>query len=248
MTTTWRLIGPIEASGFTQMAIDEWLLEQHRLGHESPCLRFYTWKPVAISLGYHQHRYPEHWNSLWWDDQLIELVRRPSGGRAVLHLRDLTYSLVISGYGGRRRDIYAQLCQFLIAGWQQLGVSLHLGGNKQNYQRSNNCFGTTTAADLVMNNGYKVIGSAQLYRDSCILQHGSMQLAPNSDLVETVFGSPDSVSHPSDLSEIHPTDIINALTTAAEHSFNIRFKEQPLSRQEQEKAMAWSRSKHQNKD
>ena len=240
MLRTWRLITPIEASGVTQMAIDEWLLEQHRLGNELPCLRFYTWKPIAISLGYHQHHYPEHWNSLRWHGQTIDIVRRPSGGRAVLHQGDLTYSLVLSGYRGRRRDIYAQLCQFLIEGWKRLGISLYLGADKHSYQRSNNCFGTATAADLVMKNGYKVIGSAQLYRDSCILQHGSIRLAPNPYLVQTVFGSP--ITPPTALRNIHPTDVVNALTVAAEQIFNISFQKQPLSLQEQEQALNGNQS------
>ena len=244
MTTIWRFIPPIEASGFTQMAIDEWLLEQHRLGYELPCLRFYTWKPVAISLGYHQRIYPNHWNLLHWNGQIIDLVRRPSGGRAVLHQGDLTYSLIVSGYSGRRRDIYAQLCQFLISGWHHLGVSLHLGGNRPGYQKSDNCFGMTTAADLVTSSGYKIIGSAQLYRDSCILQHGSMQLAPNFELAETVFGS-SNTEPPARLADIHPTDVMDALTVAAELSFDIKLKKQPLSLQEQAQAIARAKATHQ---
>ena len=246
MDTEWRLIAPIEASGATQMAIDEWLLEQHRLENGPPCLRFYTWNPIAISLGFHQHQYPDHWNSLRWHGRAIDIVRRPSGGRAVLHQGDLTYSLVVSGYGGRRRHIYTQLCQFLIEGWKRLGISLYLGADKHSYQRSHNCFGTSTAADLVMKNGYKVIGSAQLYRDSCILQHGSIRLAPHPDLVQTVFGSP--VLPPSALTNIQPMDVVATLTAAAEHIFNIRFEQQPLSPYEQEQALIWARVKQHSPD
>ncbi|WP_246564039.1 lipoyl protein ligase domain-containing protein [Leptothoe spongobia] len=218
------------------MAIDEWLLEQHRLGQGLPCLRFYQWDPIAISLGYHQRHYPEHWQNLAWHGQIIDLVRRPSGGRAVLHQGDLTYSLVTSGYRGRRRDVYAYLCKFLIQGWDNLGIRLCLGSDKHGYQSSANCFGSSTAADLVMNDGYKVIGSAQLYRDSCILQHGSMRLSPNPDLVETIFGTPISPPHP--LVTMHPADIIAALTAAAQHIFDISWIHQPLSHYEQQQAIA----------
>ncbi|MBX2864094.1 MAG: lipoate--protein ligase family protein [Leptolyngbyaceae cyanobacterium MAG.088] len=241
MNTLWRLIAPIEANGVTQMAIDEWLLEQHRLGCGPPCLRFYTWNPISISLGYHQHQYPNHWNSLQWHGDVIHIVRRPSGGRAVLHQGDLTYSLVMSGCSGRRRDIYAELCQFLIDGWKQLGIALHLGGDKRSYQRSHNCFGTATAADLVMENGYKLIGSAQLYRDNCVLQHGSIRLFPNPDLVRAVFGY--DISSPDILSHIQPENVLDALTAAAECSFNIKFQEQPLSLQEQTQAVNWAHSR-----
>lgn len=241
MNRMWRLIPPMEASGVLQMAIDEWLLEQHRLGNGLPCLRFYTWSPIAISLGYHQRHYPERWRTLQWQGQSIDLVRRPSGGRAVLHQGDLTYSIITSGYHGRRRDIYAELCQFLIEGWQRLGVSLHLGPDQRSYQRSANCFGTTTAADLVMDTGYKVIGSAQLYRDSCILQHGSIRLAPDPELAASVFGTP--ITPPNVLRTIKPTTVIAALTASAQHIFEISLKLQPLSSQEQQQVRLWAQDK-----
>lgn len=242
MSGIWRLISSMEAPGFTQMAIDEWLLEQHRLGHGLPCLRFYTWNPMAISLGYHQRDYPEDWYDLQWQGQAIDLVRRPSGGRAVLHQGDLTYSLVTSGHHGRRRDIYVHLCKFLVEGWQRLGIDLFLGADNRSYQRSANCFSTVTAADLIMNNGYKVIGSAQLYRDHCILQHGSMRLAPDPELIAKVFGTP--MTSPSSLQRIQPTAVMEAITAAAQHSFGITFKEQPLSLHEQQQAIVWAQSKH----
>lgn len=240
MATTWRLIAPISASGASQMAIDEWLLEQHRLGQSPPCLRFYTWQPIAISLGYHQRHYPPHWHNLQWHGQPIDLVRRPSGGRAVLHQGDLTYSLIISGQQGRRRDIYAHLCKFLVEGWYSLGITLQLGADKNSYRQASNCFDTATTADLVLDNGYKVIGSAQLYRDGCVLQHGSMRLAPDPDLVEKVFGIPSA--SPDVLMNIQPCQAIAALTAAAQRTFDIRFIIQPLSQEEQQQATAWSQA------
>lgn len=241
MVTVWRLISPIEASGSIQMAIDEWLLEQHRLGKSPACLRFYTWAPIAISLGYHQRHYPEHWKNLEWNNQTVDLVRRPSGGRAVLHQGDLTYSLITSGHSGRRRDIYAHLCRFLIEGWRSLGIALHLGTEQRSYQRSDNCFGTSTAADLVMDDGYKLIGSAQLYRERCILQHGSIRLLPDQDLVEKVFGAP--ITPPNALMPISSTAVVDALTAAAQRIFDIKFEIQPLSNREQQQAVAWAQTK-----
>ncbi len=233
MTKIWRLIPPIEASGITQMAIDEWLLDQHRLHNGLPCLRFYTWKPAAISLGYHQQHYPNHWNYLEWQGHSLDIVRRPTGGRAVLHQGDLTYSLIVSGYSGRRRDIYSHLCRFLIEGWQQLGVSLYLGTDKHSYQRSTDCFSTATAADLVIDSGYKVIGSAQLYRDGCILQHGSIRLMPNPDLVKKVFGT--AITPPPWFNFQSPV-VAEALTAAAQDVFKITFEIAAISPVELEQA------------
>ena len=241
MTTLWRLIPPIEAPGSTQMAIDEWLLEQHRLGRGLPCLRFYTWAPIAISLGYHQRHYPDHWSDLVWNSCKIDLVQRPSGGRAVLHQGDITYSLITSGHHGRRRDVYEYLCQFLIKGWHRLGVDLCLGGGHQRYERSASCFSTSTAADLVLNNGYKVVGSAQLYRERCILQHGSIRLSPSPALVEYVFGSP--ITPPPRLGKLQVQEVIATLTEAAQQCLDTSWRHQPLSTEEQQQATLWAQAK-----
>lgn len=173
------------------MAIDQWLLEEHRQGKHPPTLRFYTWLPVAISLGYHQRRYPEFWQTLTWQGKAVDLVRRPSGGRAVLHQGDLTYAVVTSGLSGNRIQDYQTICEFLIRGWRSLGVELGFGnagrGYIHSYVHNPNCFGTATVADLVLADGTKLIGSAQLRRDQAILQHGSMRLTPDRGLFEQVF-------------------------------------------------------------
>ena len=117
----WRLVPLQTASGAEQMAIDSWLLDQHVKGLQPPSLRFYTWRSPTLSLGYHQRQFPPHWNNLHWQGQKVDLVRRPTGGRAVLHQGDLTYAVITSGLKGSRREVYRQLCQFLIEGWQTLG-------------------------------------------------------------------------------------------------------------------------------
>ena len=142
------------------MAIDRWLLNQHRLGFHPSALRFYTWSPPAISLGYHQRNWSDHWSELTWRGQTINLVRRPTGGRAVLHQGDLTYAIITSGLTGNRTEAYKTLCQFLIEGWRSLGVSLFYGEAGRGYIHNPDCFNTATAADLVTVNGSKLIGSA----------------------------------------------------------------------------------------
>lgn len=247
----WRYIPLIEANGAIQMAIDEWLLEQYRLGEQPAVLRFYTWSPVAISLGYHQHRYPEFWQQLMWQGEPIELVRRPSGGRAVLHQGDLTYAVITSGHG-QRMQAYQQICQFLIEGWRSIGVELHYGAAERGYIHNPNCFGTATGADLVTLDGVKVIGSAQLRRDRAILQHGSIQLHPDPELFQQVFGVPlqfndfskntfplgDAPASGTPLMKGGRGDqssvnmLIEALLAAARRCFGIELIEQPLSDRE----------------
>jgi lipoate---protein ligase len=225
----WRLVPLLHASGRVQMAIDTWLLEQHRLGLHPPTLRFYTWNPPAISLGYHQRQYPSAWQQLTWQGQPVELVRRPSGGRAVLHQGDLTYAVVTSDFKGKRIEIYQQICQFLIEGWRSLGVELHYGQAGRGYIHHANCFGTSTGADLVFGTT-KLIGSAQLYREGYVLQHGSMRLATDAALYAQVFNEdlPPLELTPKVQNNPIP-QIIDALTEAATHCFGINFIHQPLS-------------------
>jgi lipoate-protein ligase A len=230
----WRLIPLLDAAGTTQMAIDRWLLSQHQLGKQPSVLRFYTWSKPTISLGYHQKRYPQAWQELVAAG-VVDLVRRPTGGRAVLHQGDLTYAVVTSQFAGKRMEVYEQICQFLIQGWQALGVTLHYGNIQRNYLRNPNCFGTATGADLVTVTGEKLIGSAQVKKKDTILQHGSMGLSPQ-DLYPQVFGEAkptlDLAVVQSQQEFIPP--LIEALTQAAKDCFGIRFQVQPLSEAEWE--------------
>ncbi len=212
------------------MSLDHWLLEQHRLGKHPAVLRFYTWNPPAISLGYHQHRWPESWQHLRWNGDPVDLVRRPTGGRAVLHQGDLTYAVITSGLLGSRSEVYQRVCEFLIQGWRSLGLDLSYGHSGSNYSHNPNCFGTATLADLVLSNGVKFIGSAQLRRGDALLQHGSMRLEPDPDLLRQVFG--ESLPLPklsSNLQgdELHEQAIV-ALTAAASQHFGAELVTQPL--------------------
>ncbi len=234
-SSTWRLIPLMEASGKLQMAIDRWLLERHRQGKHPPTLRFYTWQPVAISLGYHQQNYPANWQQLTWQDIPLEIVRRPTGGRAVLHQGDLTYAIVTSNLTGTRLAVYKHLCRFLLAGWQSLGIELNYGLADRAYSEQHNCFATATSADLITARGIKLIGSAQLRRRKAILQHGSMQLTTNRQLLTQIFGT-GNFSNLQDLLkpnvEIDLNIIIRALTQAAVTCFKINLVEKPLSEAE----------------
>ena len=228
--STWRLIPFLQMSGPVQMALDTWLLDQHQRGLHPPTLRFYTWEPAAISLGYHQHRYPEAWKQLIWQGRSLDLVRRPSGGRAVLHQGDLTYAIVTSGLSGSRLEAYLTLCEFLIQGWRSLGVNLNYGESGRGYIHNPNCFGTATIADLTLD-GTKFIGSAQIRRGQALLQHGSMRLSQDPALFQQVFGvSDEPIRLPSHLSaDTLVETAIDALVASARQCFEIDFVVQPLS-------------------
>jgi lipoate---protein ligase len=243
----WRLIPWLEATGNVQMAIDGWLLAQHLSGKHPPTLRFYSWSPAAISLGYHQRQYPQFWENIIWQGEKLDVVRRPTGGRAVLHQGDLTYSVVTSGLKSvdafaerlvekrlvdrHRLQAYQKICEFLIQGWRSLGVELQYGTAGRGYIHNPNCFATATGADLVLPDGAKLIGSAQLRRAGAILQHGSIRLRQDAELFTQIFGveSWTQVQLPQSLSrEI----IITALMAAASYCFDMELVVQPLSKSE----------------
>ncbi|NJK56460.1 MAG: lipoate--protein ligase family protein [Pleurocapsa sp. SU_5_0] len=243
MNSKWRYIPPMAASGVMQMAIDRYLLEQHRQGKHPPTLRLYTWQPAAISLGYHQPEYPDFWHDLTWQGQPLDIIRRPTGGRAVLHQGDLTYAIVTSIAPGKRLEVYQYICQFLITGWRSLGVDLNYGTATKEYIQQQNCFATATGADLVTTAGNKVIGSAQLRRGKALLQHGSMILNTDKQLYRQVF----KTDLAQNLCEVIPqssnpltTDpqseltakIVERLVQAASAIFKIDLVKQPLSTKE----------------
>jgi len=240
----WRLIPLLQARGQLHMALDLWLLQQHIAAGHPPTLRFYTWSPCAISLGYHQRRWPQFWQHLTWQGSPIDLVRRPTGGRAVLHQGDLTYAIIASDLSGNRLQVYQMLCSFLVQGWQQLGVNLTYGAAGRSYRHNPDCFGTATGADLVMADGTKFVGSAQLWRGKSVLQHGSMRLAPDAALFKQVFGET-ALRVPQLPADLQQQDWIRvaipALVAAARDYLGIHFVLQPLSEAEWESVLQFSR-------
>jgi len=178
------LLPPLHLAGAWQMAIDAWMLEQRR-----PLLRFYRWRRPTLSLGHHQRRIEPHWWALARGGA-IDLVRRPSGGRAVLHGGDLTYALVWPDAAGRREQVYRQACRWLEEAFAAMCQPLEVGRRARGQHPGGqpaSCFALSTAADLVHADGTKRIGSAQHWHQGCLLQHGSIQLEPPAELWRQVF-------------------------------------------------------------
>jgi lipoate---protein ligase len=251
--TIWRLIPLWTGQGQLQMAVDRWLFEQCAQGLHPPALRFYRWNPAAISLGYHQRTWPQHWRSLQSHNPPIDLVRRPTGGRAVLHAGDLTYCIVLPKQSGHRRQAYEYICEFLIQGWRSLGISLDYGRGGRGYHQQVNCFESATSADLVTPEGIKLIGSAQAWRGQTVLQHGSMQLAFDQGLHNLVFSDRSvlgfdsaSIEKPLKPPENLPLDdeIVTALTSAAAKHFGIEFRHEPITALEWQAIQQFIESPH----
>ncbi len=184
-----RWLPPCTLPGSWQMAIDAWLLDSIAAGgRRGPLLRFYRWSQPTLSLGRHQRVPEERWLRLVRDGRLV-LVRRPTGGSAVLHGGDLTYALLWPDPPRQRREAYRLCCQWLREAFAALDQPLRFGDAPATADQPN-CFASSTAADLVHDDGGKRIGSAQLWRGGALLQHGSIQLEPDDALWREVFGEP----------------------------------------------------------
>ena len=147
-------------------------------------LRFYYWTGDWLSIGYHQKEIPPHWEKLLFNKE-INIVRRPSGGGAVLHSGGITYALTFKKTYYKTLN-YEMVNNWLIKSFRELGLNLQYG-NLQKSPITSNCFGTSLISDLVDQNGVKRIGSAQFRKKGSFLQHGEIQTNPSKDLWFKLF-------------------------------------------------------------
>ena len=172
-------------SGFDQMALDLNSLDQTISNPEIILtLRFYYWSGDWLSIGYHQKEIPPHWEKLLKNGE-INIVRRPSGGGAVLHSGGITYALTFKKIYYKILS-YEMVNNWLINSFKELGLKLQYG-NLQKSAITSNCFGTSLISDLVDQDGFKRIGSAQYRKKGAFLQHGEIQTNPSKDLWFKLF-------------------------------------------------------------
>ncbi|NUN63830.1 lipoate--protein ligase family protein [Pseudanabaena biceps] len=230
MYRSWQLLPYGEMSGQEQMDQDNSLLDRHCQDPQAPSiLRFYNWTPAAISLGFHQKQYPDHWQAIA-EKYHLDIVRRPTGGRAVLHRGDLTYSVItnvdLDGKSRSHREVYEYICGFLIQGFAELGIELTYGKSGRGYIHNPSCFSTATNADLVIDNGKKLIGSAQVYRHNSVLQHGSIAIAPDHQLLTELFQTEVPIVGCQELLPNQPdliSKLIEVLSQSARQYFQTQF-------------------------
>lgn len=177
---TWRLIIDDEPrSGAANMAMDQALAESAASGDSPPTLRFYRWHPPAVSLGRHQPITDIDANVV----QALgyEIVRRPTGGRAILHTDELTYAVTAAAdeprVSGSLMDAYLRLSNALLNGLQRVGLNADKAGGdvRAGPNVSAACFEVPSAYEITAY-GRKLIGSAQSRRAGYVLQHGSLPL------------------------------------------------------------------------
>lgn len=180
--TTWRLLIDPDLPGARNMARDVALLEAVTAGLVPPTLRLYGWHPPCLSLGRHQGL--EAADLDFCRAEGIDIVRRPTGGRAVLHHHERTYSVTAPlGAGAMPRPLqeaYRTICAALVVAVRSLGVEAELTGGEVNLQlpgpRSTvPCFEAPAGGEVVVG-GRKLIGSSMRASEGFLLQHGAILL------------------------------------------------------------------------
>ncbi|MCD6486332.1 MAG: lipoate--protein ligase family protein [Syntrophobacterales bacterium] len=174
----WRLIPFKHFDPFENMAIDEAIFRADRQGEMPPTLRLYGWKKPAVSMGYFQNAEREI-NCEYCRDRGIDIVRRPTGGLAVLHGNDLTYSLVAGEnsphFSSDIIETYRIISECIISGLDKSGVKAEMveKGRIERGPAGAFCFATSYRNELLVD-GKKVCGSAQVRARDMFLQHGSL--------------------------------------------------------------------------
>ncbi len=194
---------------------------------KEPILRFYGWKPSCVSLGRNQKE--TKINEKLCAQKGIQIVRRLTGGRALLHDKELTYSFVcpVSFLDCSDSVIasYKEISGALACGFESLGIPLAFPEQKKVNSRPEYCMSVSTGADLSYK-GKKIIGSAQFRKQKYILQHGSILFDYDKELIQSVFNESileGSIITLKEIEEgIEVKDLCSSLKLGFESYFNIK--------------------------
>jgi lipoate-protein ligase A len=252
----WRLIVSLPAPGAWNMAVDEAILEFAGRGEVEPTLRLYSWEPACLSIGYAQPFADVDTKQL--NLKRWQVVRRPTGGRAILHIDELTYSMIGAfsepRLAGSVLESYQRLSTALLTALQTLGISAQALAKEKSSTASINpnpvCFEVPSDYEITYQ-GRKLIGSAQARRKEGVLQHGSLPLFGDLMRITQVLRYPDedarnaaairlldrAITVEGVLGHLVPWDIAaRAVSEAFQSALDIEFFQQDLSKAEEARA------------
>jgi lipoyl(octanoyl) transferase len=205
MLKSFRLIRHPPGDGRYNMAVDEALLESVGLTGSSPVLRLYGFAPPTLSVGRFQRTEGVIDFDKIYKDEVI-FVRRPSGGQAVLHSDELTYSVFLGKHhfeSFTKRKIYGAIVPLLIAGLKKIGAhEAHAVRTAKGNSHNPDCFASTSEYEIDGSIGRKLVGSAQMLTRTAVLQHGSIPLNDGNRNIIRYLIADSEISHlPSSLNK-----------------------------------------------
>jgi len=273
MTDTWRVLNTPPARGAWNMAVDEAILEHIGRGESLPTLRLYAWDPPCLSLGQAQPFADADIARL--EERGWDVVRRPTGGRAILHTDEITYSIIAPAdeprVAGSILESYNRVSIALLQAVEALGlpartrplsVEVKEDSDPKHDALNPVCFEVPSAYEITVN-GKKLIGSAQARRKEGVLQHGSLPLTGNLARITDALTFPDDSAR-SDAAarllsrattvqaalghEVLWNDAAQAFVWAFEAKLGLRLEAGELSASEQSRADALVHEKYNHPD
>ena len=178
---SWRIVSDGARCGAANMARDHALAQALRPG--TGIVRFYRWSPATLSLGRNEPLTAPYLDFLRLNPG-IGVVRRPTGGRAVIHDRELTYAAVLPARAcGGPREAYRRVTRGLVEGLRHLGVEAKAAAGRALPPDAGPCFIEAAEGEVVVGDR-KLVGSAQMRIGAAVLQHGSvLRVADQSPLL-----------------------------------------------------------------
>ena len=261
----WRLLPFQRMNCFENMAVDEALLRAYRYEQRPPTVRFYSWLRSSVTVGYFQNL-GEEVDAHFCREHKIDIVRRPTGGKAVFHDRDLTYSIVAdessSLFSPDIIETYRMIGTCLLRGFEKLGIDARMVGEGRHTEDAilhSYCFSVPVQHELLVE-GKKICGSAQMRAKGVFLQHGSILLnfdprmackvmnGQGQDMEATIRGLKQSVTSVRDHSCVSVSEdaLCCAMREGFEERMNVRFAEGTLSQREYRMKESLLREKYMN--
>lgn len=214
-TMPWRMLLTEPRSGVRNMACDMALMDRARSSGEA-VLRVYSWSAQTLSFGRNQKTAGYHRDAIRGAG--VDVVRRPTGGRAILHHREITYSVTAPvSVDSSIAAAYDWINTLLVAALRSLGVPAEVTprAGRAPAPDEHPCFATATPGEITAR-GRKLVGSAQYRESGAMLQHGSILIADDQSLV-AAFGGMPAPARPATLEELlqpapGPAELHAALT------------------------------------
>jgi lipoate-protein ligase A len=254
----WKLIiAKTPLKGSFNMAVDEYLLHSLEKDYLT-YLRFYQWEKPTISFGYSQ-KIKKVVNLNYCRENGIDIVRRITGGKLVLHDKEITYSVCSSDdktFPPRLSDSYRLISQALIHGLKKMGIDSYLASDAPaSYVKGNMpCFSYPARNEIEVD-GKKIVGSAQKRLGSRFIQHGSIPIEDNKELLELVSSQEggEGKVHMTSLSKVLDRKIsfewaVEHLKEGFSEYFGINLLPETFNAKEMEEIFEIQRRRYENKD